>query len=96
MKHVDTQPEVWKITQGDAGNYHEVHMTLQTVGALCVAVAIVGGGLKINEVEIPRLSPRRVVALGFAGILFLGAGVLVDHLASRPAVAAPPSTVQTR
>lgn len=63
-------------------------MTLQIVGALCVAVAIVGGGMKINEVEVPRLSARRVAALAFAGLLFVGVGLLVDQTARRPASAA--------
>lgn len=67
-------------------------MTLQIVGALCVAVAIVGGGLKINEVEVPRLSPRRMAALVFAGLLFLGVGLLVNQAPSRPAAMAPQLT----
>ncbi|MFF7081252.1 hypothetical protein [Streptomyces lavendulae] len=57
-------------------------MTLHIVGALCVAIAIVGGGLKINEVEVPRLSRRRMIALVFAGLLFIGVGVMADQTTS--------------
>jgi hypothetical protein len=63
-------------------------MSLQVLGALCVAIAIVGGGLKINEVEIPRLSQRRMTALVLAGFLFLGTGLLMSQVADPAASAA--------
>lgn len=71
-------------------------MTLEFLGALCVAVAIVGGGLKINEVEVPRLSPRRMAALVFAGLVFLGVGLLVDQAPSRPDSATSQLTASAR
>lgn len=71
-------------------------MALEILGALCVAVAIVGGGLKINEVEVPRLSPQRMAALVFAGIVFLGVGLLVNQVSSLPASAVSQLTASTR
>ncbi|MET9465540.1 hypothetical protein ABZY44_12155 [Streptomyces sp. NPDC006544] len=68
-------------------------MTLHIVGALCVAIAIVGGGLKINEVvEVPRLSRRRMIALVFAGLFFIGVGVMVDQTTSPTAATAAPGS----
>lgn len=67
-------------------------MSLQVVGALCVAIAIVGGGLKINEVEIPRLSQRRMTALVLAGFLFLGTGLLIGQTEDSAVSAARSST----
>ncbi|MDX2548938.1 hypothetical protein ACOT81_25180 [Streptomyces sp. WI04-05B] len=55
-------------------------MSLQVLGALCIAVAIIGGGLKINEVEIPRMSQRRMAALIFAGFLFLGTDLAIGQV----------------
>ncbi|MER5214935.1 hypothetical protein ABT063_31400 [Streptomyces sp. NPDC002838] len=50
-------------------------MTLELMGAACLAIAIVSGGLKINEVELPRLPRHWHVALVVAGVMFIGLGV---------------------
>lgn len=53
-------------------------MTLQAVGALCIAIALIGGGHKISEVEIPRLSVYRIIALVTAGVILIGLGLLTN------------------
>ncbi|MET8449934.1 hypothetical protein [Streptomyces sp. NPDC005209] len=35
--------------------------------------------MKINEVEIPQLSQRRMITLVLAGFLFLGSGLLMGQ-----------------
>ncbi|MEW2168025.1 hypothetical protein AB0912_34300 [Streptomyces sp. NPDC007084] len=50
-------------------------MTLQAVGALCILVALVGGGIKINDLEIPRLSRARTAWLVTVGVAFVGLGL---------------------
>ncbi|MFI2203578.1 hypothetical protein ACH47Z_22930 [Streptomyces sp. NPDC020192] len=47
-----------------------------------------GGGLKINEVEIPQLSQRRMVALAVVGFLFLGTGLVFDQSGAQSVIAA--------
>jgi hypothetical protein len=69
-------------------------MSLQVLGALCIALAIVGGGLKINEVEIPRLSQRRMAALILAGFLFLGTDLIVGQVTEPVSPAAQGSTMR--
>ncbi|MGW2058504.1 hypothetical protein ACWCOZ_32120 [Streptomyces sp. NPDC001840] len=51
-------------------------MTLQVVGALCILIVLVGEGVKISGVEVPRLSRRRAAALTLAGVLFVALGLL--------------------
>lgn len=55
-------------------------MTLQVVGALCILVALIGEGLKINEVEVGRLSRTRAVALAATGALFIALPLLTEAL----------------
>lgn len=47
-------------------------MSVESVGAVCVMLALIGGGLKINEVELPRLPAHWVAALAAAGTVFIG------------------------
>lgn len=51
-------------------------MSLQVVGALCVAIALIGGGFKVSDVEVPQLSRLRIAALLAFGVLLLGLGLL--------------------
>jgi hypothetical protein len=53
-------------------------LTLQVIGALCIVIALIGGGFKISSVEIPKLSTTRIIALLAAGILFVCAGLLIN------------------
>jgi hypothetical protein len=53
-------------------------LTLQVIGALCIVIALIGGGLKISSIEIPKLSTTQIIALLAAGILFIAAGLLVS------------------
>jgi hypothetical protein len=55
-------------------------VTLQVVGALCILVALIGEGLKINEVEVGRLSRTRAVALAATGALFIALPLLTEAL----------------
>ena len=64
-------------------------MTLQVIGALCIMIALIGGGLKISEVEIPRLSGRRIVALVVVGAALVGLGLANEKTAQ---VAPSPQT----
>ncbi|MCC5033378.1 hypothetical protein DMH02_009145 [Streptomyces sp. WAC 00631] len=57
-------------------------MTLQVVGALCILVALLGEGLKINDLEVSRMSRVRAAALVAVGIAFVGLGLLTDAGAS--------------
>lgn len=50
---------------------------LQVVGAVCIVVALVGGGLKAGDLEVPVISRKRRVLLGGAGVLFLVIGLLL-------------------
>lgn len=52
-------------------------LTLQVIGALCVVIALIGGGVKTSSVEVPKLSNRRIIALLVAGILLIAAGLLI-------------------
>ncbi|MFJ7177537.1 hypothetical protein ACIQXA_14300 [Streptomyces massasporeus] len=51
-------------------------MTLQVVGALCILIALVGEGLKVSEVEVPRLSRVRATALVLVGAAFVALGLM--------------------
>lgn len=41
---------------------------------MCILIALVGEGLKISEVEVPRLSWARSVTLVAVGIVFVALG----------------------
>jgi hypothetical protein len=64
-------------------------MTLQVIGALCILIALIGGGLKVSEIEIPRLSEGRMIALTIAGAAFIGLGFLANEASSVGAPSAP-------
>jgi hypothetical protein len=64
---------MWQLPRGQ----EELMLTLQVIGALCVVIALIGGGVKISSVEVPKLSNRRIIALLIAGILLIAAGLLV-------------------
>ena len=61
-------------------------MTLQVIGALCIAVALIGGGLTIGKiVSIPSLTRWRVIALVLAGSILIALGLLTkDHPPAPP------------
>jgi hypothetical protein len=70
-------------------------MTLQVVGALCIVIALIGGGLKVSEVEIPRLSELRIIALVAVGAVFVGLGLLTGEKSVPEAPPVPASTAHT-
>jgi hypothetical protein len=64
-------------------------MSLQVIGALCIVIALIGGGLKISEVEIPSLSKRRIIAMVVVGAVFVGLGLLASRVSATGASPAP-------
>lgn len=55
-------------------------MTVQVIGALCIAVALIGGGLTIGKlVSIPSLTKWRVIALVVAGSALIALGLLTKE-----------------
>lgn len=69
-------------------------MTLQVIGAICILIALIGGGLKIREVEIPRLSRLRITALMVVGAAFIGLGLMTDVKSVAVEPGAPPPAAQ--
>jgi type VI protein secretion system component VasK len=57
-------------------------MSLEVVGALCVAAALVGPRLKIGDVHIPHLSKAKMIALAVVGALFIALGLAQQFLAA--------------
>jgi hypothetical protein len=63
-------------------------VTLSAFGAFCTAIAILGGGVEVGGVRLPRLGRWRAVALGTFGIVVLVGGLLADWGASLSALGA--------
>ena len=53
-------------------------VTLQVVGALCIVIALSGGGFKYLGAEIPRLTSKKIAALFVAGLLSLMLGLFAE------------------
>lgn len=70
-------------------------MTLQVVGAICIMIALIGGGFEVGGVEIPRFSRARVAALVTAGVILVGLGLLADGGAAPSAPPAPVPAART-
>lgn len=66
-------------------------LTLQVIGALCIVIALIGGGVKISSVEVPKLSNRQIIALLVTGILLIAAGLLVHGSSTAGASSRPGS-----
>ncbi|MFK3981529.1 hypothetical protein ACI2K4_14270 [Micromonospora sp. NPDC050397] len=59
-------------------------LTLAVVGAVLVALAILGGGLRVGGVHVANLSRPRILLLASFGLVTMALGCYLELASTRP------------